>query len=62
MFAPVSSAGLPAGLERLTIEMVNLSIQETQDLWAGRLRGCWHTGLNSAVKHLAGVQVVGNQS
>jgi len=34
VFSPQDSPAFPSGLERLTIEMVNLDIQDLQNLWA----------------------------
>jgi hypothetical protein len=34
VFTPQNSSGFPAGLERLTLEIVNLSVQDLQNLWA----------------------------
>jgi hypothetical protein len=34
VFTPQNSPGFPRGLERLTIEMVNLNMQDLQNLWA----------------------------
>jgi hypothetical protein len=34
VFTPQNSAAFPRGLERLTLEMVNLNIQDLQNLWA----------------------------
>jgi len=34
VFTPQNSASFPRGLERLTVEMVNLGIQDLQNLWA----------------------------
>jgi hypothetical protein len=34
VFTPQNSAAFPRGLERLTVEMVNLEITEQQNLWA----------------------------
>jgi hypothetical protein len=33
-YSPQDSAGFPSGLDRLTIELVNLNIQDLQNLWA----------------------------
>jgi len=37
VMTPATSPGLPAGIERLTIDVVNMSFQELNDLWT--LRG-----------------------
>jgi hypothetical protein len=34
VFTPQNSAGFPRGLERLSIEMVNLNMSDLQNLWA----------------------------
>jgi hypothetical protein len=34
VFTPQNSPGFPGGLERFTLEIVNLSVQDLQNLWA----------------------------